>query len=65
MTRARRHERSVAVSVISGTLASAFESGQSRFAAFAISWTVASLMPGTVACIVIAIPVDHEAFALA
>ena len=47
--------RSLAFSVISGTLASACESGQSRFTAFAISWNFASSMPGTVACIVSAI----------
>src|ERR1017187_8842275 len=47
--------RSLAFSVISGTLTSACESGQSRFTAFAISWNFASSMPGTVACIVSAI----------
>ena len=43
---------SVACSVISGTLANAFESGQSRLAAAAISWNFASSMPGTLASIV-------------
>src|SRR5450756_1790326 len=47
--------RSLAFSVISGTLASACETGQSRFTAFAISWNFVSSMPGTVACIVSAI----------
>src|ERR1017187_9985476 len=47
--------RSLAFNVISGTLASACETGQSRFTAFAISWNFVSSMPGTVACIVSAI----------
>src|ERR1035437_1703828 len=46
---------SVACRVISGTLASAFDNGQSRFAAAAISWNFVSSMPGTVACSVSAI----------
>ena len=37
---------SVARRVISGTLASAFDKGQSRFAALAISWNFASSMLG-------------------
>ena len=41
--------RSVAVSVISGTLASAFDSGQKFFAAAASSWNFASSMPGITA----------------
>ena len=38
--------------MISGTLASAFDSGHSRLAAAAISWNRALSMPGTVACMV-------------
>ena len=43
--------RSLAFNVISGTLASACETGQSRFTAFAISWNFVSSMPGTVVCV--------------
>ena len=43
--------RSLAFSVISGTLASACETGQSRFTAFAISWNFVSSMPRTVVCV--------------
>lgn len=39
----------VAVNSICGTLASALDSGQSRFAALAICWNLASSMPGTLA----------------
>ena len=45
------HYRSLAFSVISGTLASACETGQSRFTAFAISWNFVSSMPRTVVCV--------------
>jgi len=38
-----------ALKLISATLASAFDSGQSRLAAWAISWNCASSMPGTTA----------------